>query len=54
MNTEKELNFIHPKDDKDGIFEYIFNDKNIALPFSNLNIFPIPEYRLYYGVDFND
>ena len=49
LNTEKELNFIHPKHDKDGIFEYIFNDKNIALPFSNLNIFPIPEYRLYYG-----
>jgi protease-4 len=49
LNTEKELKFIHPKHEEDGIFEYFLNSKNIELPFSNLNIFPIPEYRLYYG-----
>ena len=52
LNTEKDLKFVHPKHDEDGFFEYFLRSKSIELPFSNLNIFPIPEYRLYYGGSF--
>ena len=40
---------IYPKVEDEGLFEILLNGKQINLPFSNLDIFPLPEYSLYYG-----
>ena len=40
---------IYPKVEDEGIIDILLNSKQINLPFSNLGIFPLPEYSLYYG-----
>jgi len=40
---------IYPKVEDEGLFGILLNGKQINLPFSNLDIFPLPEYSLYYG-----
>ena len=40
---------IYPKVEDEGLFDFLLNGKQINLPFSNLDIFPLPEYSLYYG-----
>jgi protease-4 len=40
---------IYPKVEDEGLFDILLNGKQINLPFSNLDIFPLPEYSLYYG-----
>ena len=40
---------IYPKVEDEGIIDILLNSKQINLPFSNLDIFPLPEYSLYYG-----
>ena len=40
---------IYPKVEDRGILNMLLNNSHINLPFSNLDIFPLPEYSLYYG-----
>ena len=39
---------------KTGVWDILSNNSKIDFPFSNMNIFPLPEYSLYYGVIIND
>ena len=46
---DERAKIIHPPEEDKGILDILLNNKQIALPFSNLDIFPLPEYSLYYG-----
>ena len=40
---------VYPKEKKQGVWDILSNNSKIDFPFSNMNIFPLPEYSLYYG-----
>ena len=46
---DEEAKIIHPTVEDEGLLDILLNSKQINLPFSNLDIFPLPEYSLYYG-----
>jgi protease-4 len=46
---DEKAKLIYPKVEDEGLFDILLNGKQINLPFSNLDIFPLPEYSLYYG-----
>lgn len=46
---DEKANIVHPLVEDEGIIDILLNNKQINLPFSNLDIFPLPEYSLYYG-----
>ena len=46
---DEKAKIIHPAVEDEGLLDILLNSKQINLPFSNLDIFPLPEYSLYYG-----
>ena len=46
---DEKAKIIYPPVEDEGLLDILLNSKNINLPFSNLDIFPLPEYSLYYG-----
>ena len=46
---DEKAKIIHPMVEDEGLLDILLNSKQINLPFSNLDIFPLPEYSLYYG-----
>jgi hypothetical protein len=46
---EKRPEIIHPEEDEKGILNYLINSPPIDMNLLNLDIFPLPQYRLYYG-----
>ena len=46
---DKKPKIIYPDEEKFGLLDILLGNKQIRLPFSNLNIFPLPEYSIYYG-----
>jgi protease-4 len=46
---DEKVKIVHPTVEDEGILDILLNGKQINLPFSNLDIFPLPEYSLYYG-----
>ena len=46
---DKKAEIVHPAVENEGLLDILLNSNKINLPFSNLDIFPLPEYSLYYG-----
>ena len=46
---DEKAKIIYPDSKEEGLLGILLNSKEIKLPFSNLDIFPLPEYSLYYG-----
>ena len=46
---DKKGKIVHPHVEDGGLLDILLNSKKIKVPFSNLDIFPLPEYSLYYG-----
>ena len=46
---DEKAKVIYPDVENEGLLDLFLNRSEINLPFSNLDIFPLPEYSLYYG-----
>ena len=46
---DKKAEIVHPAVENEGLLDILLKNNKINLPFSNLDIFPLPEYSLYYG-----
>ena len=46
---DEKAKIIYPTVEDQGLLDILLNTKQIDLPFSNMDIFPLPEYSLYYG-----